>query len=143
MAQASDPAKRYFHERTTDEIRAVFEATISLSMLYHKLIGLPVSDNVEDLRLLEKALELSVKKQPYKTYAFVRIDKERIRNNVREKGKSAYSYVELEGDMLELRVKAEYGEAYAVVGMKYVKELNYPLMYIEEIGTKKKGFKGS
>jgi len=34
--------------------------------------------------------------------------------------------------MFELHVKAEYGSAYAKVGMKYIEELDYPLMYIEE-----------
>ncbi|MEM3684410.1 MAG: dihydroneopterin aldolase family protein [Conexivisphaerales archaeon] len=137
MNEASDPAKRYFHGRTTDEIRAVFEATISLSMLYHKLIGLPVTGEEEDLRMLEKALASSVMKQPYKTDASIRIDESKIRRRVGKKRRSAYSYTELEGDMFELHVKAEYGSAYAIVGMKYVKELNYPLMYIEEIGPRR------
>jgi hypothetical protein len=129
-----DHASKYFWKGTTDEMRAVFEATISLTMLYHKLIGMPISYDADSCRAIEKAMVLSATKQPFKTEVIVRIDEKRIKEKVNERKKGPYSYIELDGSMFELHVKAEYGSAYAKVGMKYIEELDYPLMYIEEAG---------
>jgi len=125
---------KYFWKETSDEMRAIFEATISLTMLYHKLLGTPVSYDAESCRALERAMMLTAIKQPFKTEAVVKIYEERIKDRVDSRGKGPYSYVELDGSMFELHVTAEYGSAYAKVGMKYIKELDYPLMYIEEVG---------
>ncbi len=129
-----DSASKYFWKGTTDEVRAVFEATISLTMLYHKLIGMPVSYDADGCRAIEKAMVLSATKQPFKKDVIVRIDENKIREKVSSRKEGPYSYIELDGSMFELHVKAEYGSAYARVGMKYIKELDNPLMYIEEVG---------
>jgi len=42
-----------------------------------------------------------------------------------------YVYPELSGEMLEIALVAKYGGARVRVGMRYVREIEYPLMFIQ------------
>lgn len=130
-----DRAAKYFAVGTTDEIRAVFEGAISLAMLYHKMIGLPVRNDPRLISSIEKAMSMLVQVQPFKTKARVKILREKIRG-INGDG-DAYAYTEMDGSMFELQVTSRYGKAEATVAMKYVDELNYPLMYIKSFKIKK------
>jgi len=45
----------------------------------------------------------------------------------------SYDYSVLTGDLLELEVISQYENARVHFGMKYVKELDFPLMFIKKI----------
>lgn len=118
-----DPAKKYFSSDTTDRERAIFEGAITLGALYHQFVGASVHDPV----ILEKAMEESGIAQPFIEKASVKI------NLSGKKRKTPYVYPELTGEMLKMDIVAKYGDAQVKVGMKHVSELNYPLMYIQDI----------
>ncbi|MGC8610497.1 MAG: dihydroneopterin aldolase family protein [Thermoplasmata archaeon] len=119
-----DPASKYFN--CNDRERAVFEAGIKLGTIYHQFIGTPVS--ASNIDILEKAIEESIKIQP-----FVYDVKVKINRQIIKKKKGIYKYKTLTGDMLNIELKIKYNNVIAVCKMEYIKEMNYPLMYVVDI----------
>lgn len=108
----------------TERERVFFEAGIKMGTVYHQFVGTPVS--ASNVKELESAIERSVMVQPFAESAKIRI------NFGRDGKKDTYDYVSLAGEMIDavivinmngIRVKAE---------MRYVEELDYPLMYVSE-----------
>lgn len=115
-----DPARKYFASKVTDRERAIFEGAITLGSLYHQFVGTAI----HDVRTLERAMEQAALAQPFIERARVRIKCPRGRR------KRPYIYPELSGEMLKITLIARYGRVRARVGMRYVRELDYPLMFI-------------
>lgn len=119
-----DPAEKYFN--CTDRERAAFEAGIKLGTIYHEFVGSPVSSSNVDA--LEKAIEEGTKVQPFVTDVKVKIDRKMLR-----KKRSEYDYLTLMGNMLDIQLKIRYKSAEAICALRYIREINYPLMYVREI----------
>jgi dihydroneopterin aldolase len=120
--------EKYFQNITPRE-RSIFEGAITMGALFHQFVGTPVSlDSVDSL---EKAMEESLQLQPCINSVKVRINRE-----ILKKAKNEYNYLSLTGEMLDVRVVTEYNEVKVVVRMQYIEELQYPLMYVEEVDLK-------
>ena len=117
--------EKYFQNITTRE-RAIFEGAITMGALFHQFVGTPVS--MGSATSLEKAMEQSLTLQPCISSVKVRIDRETLENAENE-----YDYLSLTGDMLDVRVSSQYQEVKVVVRMHYIEELQYPLIYVEEV----------
>lgn len=115
-----DPARRYFAPNVIDRERAIFEGAVTLGALYHQFVGAAINK----VEALERAMEQAALAQPFIERAKVRIKCPKGRH------KRPYIYPELSGEMLTITLDARYGKARARVGMRYVKELDYPLMFI-------------
>jgi len=114
------------HFSCSDSERAAFEAGIKLGTIYHQFVGVPLSaDNVETL---EKAIEAGSRVQPFVEDVRVRIDRSMLK-----KKRGVYDYISLTGDMLDVTLTVKYKSARVEAAMEFVKEMNYPLMYIREI----------
>jgi hypothetical protein len=122
-----DRARKYF--RCTDSERAVFEAAIKLAMVYHQFVGVPVTR--ASAASLEKAIEEAIRIQPWVVRAHARIDRRALG---RTGGR--YGYKTLAAHMLVVGVETAYGRARARCTMRFVAELDYPLMYIESVRSK-------
>ena len=116
-----DPARKYFDPDVTDRERAIFEGGITLGALYHQFVGA----SIHDVRVLERAIEQAAIAQPFVEDAKVKI------TLPRRKPKKPYVYPELSGEMLSITLTTRYGSARARLGMRHVRDLDYPLMYIE------------
>ncbi len=117
-------AAKYFN--CTIRERAVFEAGIKLGTIYHQFVGTPLcAANVE---ILERAIEDGVKVQPFVEDVKVRIDRRALR-----KKKDAYDYQTLTGPMMNVILKIKVENVRVTAEMRFVDELNYPLMYVSEI----------
>jgi len=115
------------HFDCSDEERATFEAGIKLGTIYHQFVGVPVSaDNVDTL---ERAMEAGSEVQPFVKEVHVKIDRTKLRAK-----RSEYDYVSLTGDMLDVTLVVQYKDARVTAYMKFVEEMNYPLMYIRRGG---------
>ncbi len=117
-----DPARRYFN--CNDRERAIFEAGIKLGTIYHQYVGVPL--NLTNVRSLETAIRESLLVQPFVEDASIRIDVDKIK-----KRRGVYKYLTLSGDMLNVSVTVKYGEERIVARLRYIPEMNYPLMYID------------
>ncbi len=124
FTQSRDRAKNYFG--CTASERAAFEAGIKLGSVYHQFVGTPLS--LENVEYLERAIEESMKVQPFVKSVSVKIDRSRI-----NKKQGFYKYITLHGDMLDIELEVQYENKVAVCKLEYIEELDYPLMYIKEI----------
>lgn len=115
--------KRYFKNLTPRE-RAVFEGGITLGALFHQFVGTPVS--LKNREILERAIEESMRNQPCVQDISVKIV-----GDLKED-----EYVSLEGRMLDVKLKVKVENTVAYLRLKYIEELNYPLMYVEKIEEK-------
>lgn len=127
-AERAKIADQYFE--CSDSERAAFEAGIKLGTIYHQFVGTPISrDNVE---LLETAIAEGTKIQPFVKDAEVHIS----RNELKKK-RGEFDYVSLSGNMLTVRLVIEYNGVRVIAGMRFIPEINYPLMYMEKIEKKR------
>ncbi|WP_459201791.1 dihydroneopterin aldolase family protein [Methanococcus sp. CF] len=110
-----------YFKNLSDRERAVFEGGISLGALFHQFVGTPVSEKTK--KSLEIAMSESLKNQPFIEDVSVNIVGEI------EDGK----YVSLTGEMLDVSLTVKTKENRAFLRLKYIKELDYPLMYVEKI----------
>lgn len=127
MTDREERAKAYFQCSTRD--RAIFEAGIKMGTIYHQFVGVPV--DLSSVDILERSIERGVLVQPYVESVSVRIDRAYFRSK-----KDEYDYVSLTGNMLDVSLTICIDDVRVKAEMRYVKELNYPLMFISGIENK-------
>ena len=120
-----DVDKKYFSNITTRE-RAIFEGAISMGALFHQFVGTPVNKHTKES--LEKAMEESFALQPCIEKVEVSIDLDRL-----DKAMTEFEYTSLSGDMLDVKIYSKVDDVLAIIRIKFMEELNYPLMFDEEI----------
>ena len=120
-----DVDKEYFSNITTRE-RAIFEGAISMGALFHQFVGTPV--NKDSKRSLEISMEESLRLQP----AIEDVEVE-IRFDKLEESMTEFDYTSLTGDMLDVRIHTKVDDVKAIIRIEFIEELNYPLMYVEDI----------
>lgn len=120
-----DVDKEYFSNITTRE-RAIFEGAISMGALFHQFVGTPVNKNTK--KSLETSMEESLKLQP----AIEDVEVE-IRFDKLEESMTEFDYTSLTGDMLNVKIHTKVDDVKATIRIEFIEELNYPLMYVENI----------
>jgi len=120
-----DVDKKYFSNITTRE-RAIFEGAISMGALFHQFVGTPVNKNTKNS--LETSMEESLKLQPA-----IEDVKVNIRFDKLEKSMTEFEYTSLTGDMLDVKIYTKVDDITAIIRIEFIEELNYPLMYVEDI----------
>lgn len=120
-----DVNKEYFSNITTRE-RAIFEGAISMGALFHQFVGTPVNKNTKNS--LETSMEESLKLQPA-----IEDIKVNIRFDKLEESMTEFEYTSLTGDMLDVKIYTTVENVKATIRIEFIEELNYPLMYVEDI----------
>ena len=120
-----DVDKEYFSNITARE-RAIFEGAISMGALFHQFVGTPVNKNTK--KSLETSMEESLKLQP--AIEDVEVD---IRFDKLEESMTEFDYTYLTGDMLDVKIHTKVDDVKATIRIEFIEELNYPLMYVENI----------
>ena len=115
-----DVDEKYFSNITSRE-RAIFEGAISMGALFHQFVGTPVNKSSK------KSLE-TLKLQP----AIEDVDV-KIRFDKLEESMSDFDYTSLTGDMLDVKIYTKVKDVQATIRIEFIEELNYPLMYVEDI----------
>lgn len=113
--------------RPDDAQMAAFEAGIKLGALYHQFTGSPL--NLENVDSLEKAIAESISVQPFVENINVDIN----RDMIAAKLNGEFGYCELEGKMLSVALQVIHGDIRIRASMAYNRELDYPLMEINEV----------
>ncbi len=126
----ADVAKKYFDAGVTDRERAAFEGGIALASIYHQFVGTPISLRGNSVKALERAIEETMKLQPYRERVNVKVDTGRLKQWGRG---GPYSYEALRGEHLNVEVETRYRGARVRARMRYIPELQYNLMHIREI----------
>ena len=119
-------AKEEYFSNISNRERAIFEGAISMGALFHQFVGTPF--NKTNIASLEKAMEESFALQPCIEKVEVSIDLDRLDNAMTE-----FEYTSLSGDLLDVKIYSKVDDVLAVIRIKFIEELNYPLMFVEEI----------
>lgn len=120
-----DVNKKYFSNITSRE-RAIFEGAITMGALFHQFVGTPV--NKDSKESLENAIKESLELQPAIEKVDAKIDLNRLNDSL-----SDFEYTSLSGDMLDIRIHTRVDNVKAIIRIEFIEELNYPLMYVEDI----------
>lgn len=120
-----DTDEKYFKNISPRE-RAIFEGAITMGALFHQFDGTPV--NLKTAESLENAMMKAMELQPCIEKVEVKINRKLLQEIENE-----FQYVSLNGDMLNVKVISEYEGRKAVVRLKFIDELQYPLMYVETV----------
>ena len=120
-----DVDKEYFSNITT-RARAIFEGAISMGALFHQFVGTPV--NKDTKKSLETSMEESLKLQPAIEDVEVEIKFDKLEESMTE-----FDYTSLSGDMLDVKIHTKVDNVKAIIRIEFIEELNYPLMYVEDI----------
>ncbi|MBC7100255.1 MAG: dihydroneopterin aldolase family protein [Methanobacteriales archaeon] len=107
----------------SDRERAIFEGAISMGALFHQFTGTPVNRNT--LESLKTAIEDSIRLQPS-------IEDVKVGINL-DDAENEFGYVSLEGKMLDVKITSKFKNVKAIIRMKYIDRLKYPLIYVENI----------
>lgn len=120
-----DVDKEYFSNITSRE-RAIFEGAISMGALFHQFVGTPINKDTKES--LERAMEESLNLQPAIDKVEVKISFDKLEESMTE-----FDYTSLTGDMLDVKIHTKVDDIVAIIRIEFIEELNYPLMYVEEI----------
>jgi hypothetical protein len=120
--------KKYFHRSVTPRERAIFEAGIALGALTHQFTGTPISTDEKTVRSLEDAISRVGRLQPYRFNVEAKINRTMLRGK-----EHPYDYGALSENQLELSVETRFKGARARARMHFLPELQYPLMYLEDV----------
>lgn len=115
--------QKYFSNLNNRE-RAIFEGAISMGALFHQFVGTPISKDTAPS--LEKAIKQSLELQPATDTVEVKIDL-----SILENANTEFEYTALTGDMLDVKITTKIQDTQVTVRLKFIEELNYPLMYVE------------
>ena len=96
-----------------------------MGTLFHQFSGIPVDKST--VKSLEACMKDSLMLEPAIEDVEVHINEERL-----EEHKTLFEYP-LSGDVLEGRLYAKVDNVTAVIRIEYVEEINYPLVYVEDI----------
>jgi hypothetical protein len=124
--------KIYFSPDLSKRERACFETGIKLGALYHILSGIPIRNDENIIRAIEKGIESAISCQPFVKFVKIHFNRDKI-SGTKE---SAYDYDEINGKMIEAELNIEYESIHVVAKVQWVDQLEYPLMYIEKIHEK-------
>ena len=123
---------KFFTSEVNERERACFEAGIKLGALYHILCGIPISSNPKIIESIEKGIEASISCQPYVKSVIVKLN----RKNISGDKSTEFDYDEITRKTIEAVVIVKYNLVEVKVRVKWIKELQYPLMFIEHITSK-------
>ena len=122
----------YFAPDINDRERACFEVGIKLGALYHILCGIPISSNIQVIDSIEKGIEASISCQPYVKSVKININRDKIQGTKA----TEFDYDELSGALIAATVVLEIKSIEITAKVKWIEELEYPLMFIEKISNR-------
>ncbi|MHA1695099.1 MAG: dihydroneopterin aldolase family protein [Candidatus Helarchaeota archaeon] len=120
--------KKFFGNEVLARDRAIFEAGISLGALFHQFIGMPLKKDKIFISNVEKMIEESISTQPYIKSVDVKINFDKLKNH-----ENPYDYSVLNSEIIDVKLISEYENIIVYSRIKFIEELNFPLMFIEKI----------
>lgn len=118
-----------FAKNITDREKATFETGIKLGALYHILCGIPVSKDENVIKSIEKGIEQSISCQPYVKDVKIKLRKEELQGEKKDE----FDYDEISGKIIEADVIILFKNIEVKGKIEWIKDLEFPLMYIAEI----------
>ncbi len=119
----------HFTKDLKDKERATFETGIKLGALYHILCGIPINTNENVIKSIENGIEQAISCQPYVKSVKINLRRENLKG-IKE---NEYDYDEISGKTIEADLVVQFKNIEVKAKIKWINELEYPLMYISEL----------
>lgn len=119
----------YFSPDLTDRERACFESGIKIGALYHILCGVPISNDENILKNIEKGIESSISCQPFVKSVKINLDRRKILGDK----SNQFDYDEITGKIIRAELIIEYESVEILAKVEWVENMQFPLMFIEKI----------
>ena len=119
----------YFSTDLTDRERACFESGIKIGALYHILCGIPISNDENILKNIEKGIESSISCQPFVKSVKINLDMGKILGDK----SNQFDYDEITGKIIQAELIIEYESVEILAKVEWVENMQFPLMFIEKI----------
>ena len=119
----------YFSPDLTDRERACFESGIKIGALYHILCGIPISNDENILKNIEKGIESSISCQPFVKSVKINLDRGKILGNK----SNQFDYDEITGKIIRAELIIEYESVEILAKVEWIENMQFPLMFIEKI----------
>ena len=119
----------YFSPDLTDRERACFESGIKIGALYHILCGIPISNDENILKNIEKGIESSISCQPFIKSVKINLDRGKILGDK----SNQFDYDEITGKIIRAELIIEYESVEILAKVEWVENMQFPLMFIEKI----------
>ena len=119
----------YFSTDLTDRERACFESGIKIGALYHILCGIPISNDENILKNIEKGIESSISCQPFVKSVKINLDRGKILGDK----SNQFDYDEITGKIIRAELIIEYESVEILAKVEWVENMQFPLMFIEKI----------
>lgn len=119
----------YFSPDLTDRERACFESGIKIGALYHILCGIPISNDENILKNIEKGIESSISCQPFVKSVKINLDRGKILGDK----SNQFDYDEITGKIIRAELIIEYESVEILAKVEWVENMQFPLMFIEKI----------
>ncbi len=119
----------YFSPDLTDRERACFESGIKIGALYHILCGIPISNDENILKNIEKGIESSISCQPFVKSVKINLDRGKILGNK----SNQFDYDEITGKIIRAKLIIEYESVEILAKVEWIENMQFPLMFIEKI----------
>nr|MDO8117301.1 dihydroneopterin aldolase family protein [Candidatus Sigynarchaeota archaeon] len=124
------PVDTRFDPSISDRERACFEAGIKLGAIFHSILSFPVLNDKEVLTRIENGFRSSFKIQPYVKDLQIRI---KIPDEKKFLKANEFDYTIIKDFMIDVELILEYKGITVHAVIKWVPELEYPLMAIRAI----------
>jgi len=120
----------FFDSTINDRERACFEAGIKVGALFHSILGLPVQNDGDVVNKIQEGIVASFKAQPFVKDLKLRIN---VDNGKKFKKRNEFDYTIIKDFMIELDLHLQYKRVQLDAEIRWMPELEYPLMYIKKI----------
>ncbi len=120
----------FFDSTINDRERACFEAGIKLGAIFHSILGLPVQNDGDVVNKIQEGIVASFKVQPYVTDLKLRIN---VDSGKKFKKSHEFDYTIIKDFMIELDLHLRYKRVQLAAEIRWMPDLEYPLMYINKI----------
>lgn len=123
----------FFDSSMNSREHAIFEVGIKLAAIYHIMIGIPVTNEINIKKKIADGIIAAISCQP-----FVKKVEIGIKDTLGQLGQKfdkehEFDYTYVSGKNLFAKVEVKYDNWIAVGYVEWVSDLNYPLMYIKEL----------
>ena len=119
----------FFSPNLSKRERASFETGIKLGALYHILCGIPIRSEESIIKAIEGGIETAISCQPYVKSVKINLNRQEIKGDKT----NPFDYDEITGKIIRAELILNYEDIEIIAKIDWIKEMEYPLMYIEKI----------
>jgi dihydroneopterin aldolase len=131
-------ADKFQSSKISKREQAIFETGIKLATIFHQFSGTPLTNDAVTKRKIADGIEASISCQPYVSRVSIDFTSHSETEGPQFRKSHEFDYTEISGRNLIAEVEIQFKNWKVTGCMKWIEDLNYPLMYIKDISNVEK-----